>query len=136
LKFFLLSYFVDTGEQTLLHIACLFKNYEIAELLLTFNADVSIPNQSGHTPLDYSILSRDLKLFKLLISYLKRTEATWPVAKKRALRLAVLESNEETVKLLNSEGNVNLTTVNNDGVEIYDKNTEFDAVLVCSMKFP
>ena len=57
---------IDDG-QTLLHDACYYKHYKIAELLISNGVNINEKNNIGHTPLSYACLYRHYEIAKLLV---------------------------------------------------------------------
>ncbi|PQE04929.1 Ankyrin repeat-containing domain protein [Rutstroemia sp. NJR-2017a BBW] len=114
--------------ETSLHLAALTGQYEIAEILLAQNADVSKENSSGYDPLKYAAMGGFPKLLTLLIKHIAHGEYNDDGDKgsdsdgNTALHLAaayghlkaaeiLLQKSSDALKLIHTINNSNLSPI-------------------------
>lgn len=89
------NYQTNEGESPL-HIACNFIQIEMVQQLLKYGADVNIQDYDNHiTPLIYSVILDNTKLFKLLIK--KSNINIQDIKGNNALHYTIKENNESII---------------------------------------
>ena len=107
------------GGPTPLHYAAQHDRKEIAKLLITKGADLSMSTRDGQTPLHITALYNHLKVAELLIEYGADVNAKANNG-RTPLHFASAKNNNEIARLLISKS-ANVNAERNDGVTPFDE---------------
>ncbi|XP_058449448.1 ankyrin-3-like [Malaya genurostris] len=96
----------DKYEQTALHLATFYDNYEIVNILIEHGAPVMAKNTNGKIPLHIAIEKNAKKVIEILLKHEQATEMllTSDKYEQTALHLAAISDNYELVNILIERG--------------------------------
>ena len=102
---------------TPIHDAITKKNDQIIKLLLDANADLSMCNNNGFSPIHHAALRGNTSAIRLIVDKLKEQDKAWLINEKKEdgfspLHLACLNNHCEVVKALVHQGKCNINIQN------------------------